>query len=342
MRPEITLPDLGASRSPSTAVEVTDEDIDAQLDGLRQRFATLKTVERPAQRGDYRADRPGRHRGRRGGAGRHRRPTCPTRSAATSSCPGLDDALVGHDGRRVDHASRPRWSAATSPAATPTSRSPCAPSRSGSCPSSTTSSPSWRASSTPSTSCAPTWPSGWAGSRRSSSSTRPGTRRWRRSSRRPTCPAPEGVVRDEVESRKQAMTDQLERIGASLEDYLASEGKTEEELDAELTDGGRGGRPDPAAAGRDRRRRGDPGHRRRVRARDRAPGRSGPGCSPQQYYDQLVRAGVAARSSATSGGARRWPRCWSGSRSRTADGELALARATSRGDEDDHAGHDHD
>src|SRR5262249_33339584 len=39
-------------------------------------------------------------------------------------------------------------------------------------------------------------------------------------------PAPEGVVRDEVDHRKQAMSDELERMGASLADYLAAEEKT--------------------------------------------------------------------------------------------------------------------
>ncbi|MCY9555706.1 trigger factor, partial [Paenibacillus apiarius] len=48
-------------------------------------------------------------------------------------------------------------------------------------------------------------------------------------------PAPEGVVKEEVESRKAAMVDQLERIGASLEEYLAAEEKTEEQIDTELT-----------------------------------------------------------------------------------------------------------
>ncbi|MGH3660973.1 MAG: trigger factor [Micromonosporaceae bacterium] len=47
-------------------------------------------------------------------------------------------------------------------------------------------------------------------------------------------PAPEGVVAEEIDYRKQAMTDQLERIGASLEEYLAEGGKSEEEFEAEL------------------------------------------------------------------------------------------------------------
>src|SRR5204862_363367 len=35
-------------------------------------------------------------------------------------------------------------------------------------------------------------------------------------------PAPEGVVGEEVEQRKQAMADELERVGASLEEYLSA------------------------------------------------------------------------------------------------------------------------
>src|SRR5262249_52919852 len=46
-------PDLSTIEITVDDVEVTDEDIEAQLDGLRQRFATLKSVERGAQRGDF-------------------------------------------------------------------------------------------------------------------------------------------------------------------------------------------------------------------------------------------------------------------------------------------------
>lgn len=48
-------------------------------------------------------------------------------------------------------------------------------------------------------------------------------------------PVPEGVVAEEVDYRRQAMSDQLERIGASLEEYLAEEGKSEDDLAGELT-----------------------------------------------------------------------------------------------------------
>ncbi|MGH3736460.1 MAG: trigger factor [Micromonosporaceae bacterium] len=48
-------------------------------------------------------------------------------------------------------------------------------------------------------------------------------------------PVPEGVVAEEVDYRRQAMSDQLERIGSSLDEYLAEDDKTEDDLTAELT-----------------------------------------------------------------------------------------------------------
>lgn len=53
VRPEVTLPDLSAVTLQVDDVEVTDEDVAARLDALRERFATLVGVDRPAQEGDY-------------------------------------------------------------------------------------------------------------------------------------------------------------------------------------------------------------------------------------------------------------------------------------------------
>ena len=53
VRPEITLPDLTAVAVTVDDVSVTDEEVDAELDSLRERFATLTGVERPVQSGDY-------------------------------------------------------------------------------------------------------------------------------------------------------------------------------------------------------------------------------------------------------------------------------------------------
>ena len=53
VRPEITVPDLSTIAVTVPAVEIGDNEIDEQINGLRERFATLKTVERPAAEGDY-------------------------------------------------------------------------------------------------------------------------------------------------------------------------------------------------------------------------------------------------------------------------------------------------
>ncbi|MBL6277292.1 trigger factor [Micromonospora fiedleri] len=105
-------------------------------------------------------------------------------------------------------------------------------------------------------------------------------------------PAPEGVIRDEVESRKQAMVDQLERIGASMEDYLAAEEKTEEQIDAELTEAATQGVKvqlllDTLADVEDVQVSDDEFGHEIVHRAQRA------GMAPQQYYDQLVRSGAA-------------------------------------------------
>ncbi|GAA4206474.1 trigger factor [Actinocatenispora rupis] len=47
-------------------------------------------------------------------------------------------------------------------------------------------------------------------------------------------PVPEGVVTEEVEFRKENMGEQLAQMGSNLEQYLAAEGKSAEEFDAEL------------------------------------------------------------------------------------------------------------
>lgn len=54
VRPEITLPEDYSSISVTVdAIEITDADIEEQLQSLRQRFGTLTSVERPVQDGDF-------------------------------------------------------------------------------------------------------------------------------------------------------------------------------------------------------------------------------------------------------------------------------------------------
>ncbi|WP_375490775.1 trigger factor [uncultured Jatrophihabitans sp.] len=53
VRPQITLPELDGIAVTVDDTEVTDADVDEQLDELRDRFSTLVGVERPAAEGDY-------------------------------------------------------------------------------------------------------------------------------------------------------------------------------------------------------------------------------------------------------------------------------------------------
>ncbi|MFI6478888.1 trigger factor [Nonomuraea sp. NPDC050663] len=53
IRPNFEVPDFSGIEVTVDSAAVTDEDIDQQLDGLRQRFATLAGVERAAAKGDY-------------------------------------------------------------------------------------------------------------------------------------------------------------------------------------------------------------------------------------------------------------------------------------------------
>jgi trigger factor len=53
IRPNFDVPDYQGLEVTVDSAEVSDEDVDGQLDGLRQRFATLTGVERAAANGDF-------------------------------------------------------------------------------------------------------------------------------------------------------------------------------------------------------------------------------------------------------------------------------------------------
>jgi len=53
IRPEVTVPDLSAIQFEAPPTDVTDEDIDQQLERLRDRFAELETIGREVRQGDY-------------------------------------------------------------------------------------------------------------------------------------------------------------------------------------------------------------------------------------------------------------------------------------------------
>jgi trigger factor len=53
VRPDIDLPDLSELKISVDPIAVADDEVEAELAGLRARFGTLKGVERPAQTGDF-------------------------------------------------------------------------------------------------------------------------------------------------------------------------------------------------------------------------------------------------------------------------------------------------
>jgi trigger factor len=53
VRPEFTLPSLDGLELTVDTVEVSDEDVETELNSLRERFGTLITVDRPAKTGDF-------------------------------------------------------------------------------------------------------------------------------------------------------------------------------------------------------------------------------------------------------------------------------------------------
>ncbi|WP_412541930.1 trigger factor [Longispora sp. K20-0274] len=105
-------------------------------------------------------------------------------------------------------------------------------------------------------------------------------------------PAPASVVAEEVEHRKHSMLEQLERVGATLEEYLKAEDQTEEGLTAELTESATKAVRvqlllDAIAEDKDVQVSDDEFGQEIVHRAQQS------GVAPQQYYDQLVRAGVA-------------------------------------------------
>jgi trigger factor len=53
VRPQLTLPDLSALKVSVDPIEISDDDVDAELQSLRARFGTLTGVDRPVADGDF-------------------------------------------------------------------------------------------------------------------------------------------------------------------------------------------------------------------------------------------------------------------------------------------------
>jgi len=290
VRPEITLPELSAIKVEVDPLAISETEIDEQVDGLRQRFATLKTVERAAATGDYvQLDLVATVDGVEVEGGTANNISHEVGSGQLLK--GLDEAVVGLSAGESttfttqlvggDFAGRDAEVAVT----VRTVKEKELPELNDEFAQ---------------------MASEFDSIEELRGDLRERVTRGKRVEQiyaardkaleqlvaAAEVPAPEGVVREEVESRKQAMVDQLERIGASLEEYLAAEEKTEEQIDAELTEAATEGVKiqlllDTLADAEDVQVTDDEFGHEIVHRAQRA------GMAPQQYYDQLVRSGAA-------------------------------------------------
>jgi len=290
VRPEITLPSLDEITVTVEEVVVADEDIDSQLGALRERFATLKTVDRPAADGDYAqldlaatvdgTEVPGgtaTNISHEGGSGQ--------------LLPGLDEVLVGMSANEStmfttqlvggEFAGRDAEVAVTV-RTVKEKQLPALDADFAQLASEFDTLEELREDLRTRLTRVKRVEQLYAARDKALQALVEAA----------DVPAPEGVVREEVEHRKEAMTDQLQRIGASLEEYLESEGKTEEQVDAELAEAASEGVRiqlvlDILADAENVQVSDDEFGHEIVHRAQRA------GMPPQQYYDQLVRNGTA-------------------------------------------------
>jgi trigger factor len=338
VRPEITLPDLSGFEVTVDVFAVSDDDVSEQVDALRQRFATLKTVDRPARRGDFvQLDLAATVDGEEVPGG-----TATNLSHEVGSnqlLPGLDEAVEGMSADSSttfasslvagDFAGREAEVAVTVRTVKERELPPVDDDFAQLASEFDT-----------------------LDELRADLAERLGrVRRMEQvvSARDKALaalvlaaeiPAPEGVLRDEVDSRKQAMTDQLERMGASLEDYLAAEEKTEDELTADLTEAAQQGVKvqlllDAFADAEDISVSDDEFGHEVVHRAQRA------GLAPQAYYDQLVRAGLASSVAVDVRRGKALAAVLDKITIRDTDGDLISLDELRTADED-HTGHDHD
>jgi trigger factor len=291
VRPELSLPDLSSIAVTVDEVQIGDAEVDEQLNSLRDRFATLKTVERAAQVGDYvQIDLAATVDGQEVPGG-----TASNISHEVGSqqlLPGLDEALVGMSAGAAttftsqlaggDQAGKDAEVSVTV-RTVKEKQLPALDDDFAQLASEFDTLDELRED----------LRTRLAKARRMEQLYDARDKALTALVEAAGVPAPEGVVAEEVEQRKQAMVDELERVGASMEEYLSVEGKSEQDIEAELTSAASEGVKiqlvlDALAEQEQLQVTDDEfGHEIVHRAQ-----RSG--LAPQAYYDQLVRSGMAA------------------------------------------------
>jgi trigger factor len=290
VRPEITLPELSEVSVTVDEVKVEESDVDREVDSLRERFATLKTVERPAATGDYvQIDLAATVAGEEIEGGTATNLSHEVGSQAL--LPGLDEVLVGMsagDERSFttplvagDHAGQDADVQVTVRTVKEKELPPLDDEFAQLASEFDTLAELRQDVEERLTRRAHT---DQVYAARDKVLTELVTRSG--------VPAPAGVVRDEVAHRKEHLSEELERVGRSLTEYLALEDKTEADIDAELAEAAAEGIKiqlllDTVAEAE------------QVQVSDEEYGQEivgraqRAGVEPQQYYDQLVRAGAA-------------------------------------------------
>jgi trigger factor len=291
VRPELTLPKLDEIEVTVDTIKIGDDEVDEQLKGLRERFSTLKTIERPAADGDYvQVDLAATVDGQEVEGGSATNVSHEVGSGQL--LPGLDDELVGMSAGEArsfttklvggEYADRDADVSVTV-RGVKEKQLPELDDDFAQLASEFDTLDELRADLSERLTKA----------KRVEQLYDARDKALKALVEAADVPTPEGVVKDEVAQRKEQMNEQLERIGASMDEYLAAEGKTQEEVDTDLADAAAEGVRiqlvlDTLAEAENIEVSDDEfGHEIVHRAQ-----RSG--MAPQQYYDQLIRSGMAA------------------------------------------------
>jgi trigger factor len=341
VRPEFSLPELGDVEVTVDAVEVSDEQIDEQVEALRARFGTLTGVERPARRGDFvQLDLAATVDGAEVPGG-----TASNLSHEVGSnelLPGLDETVEGMSaGDTATFTSTlvagefaGRDSEVSVTVRTVRERElPELNDEFASMASEFDTLEELRADIS----------SRLARVHRRQQLVQARDRALTELADAAQIPVPEGVLADEIDGRRRSITGQLEQAGLTLDDYLGSEGKSEEEFTAELTEAATRGiraqllldayaEADEVTVTDD-----EFGYEVVHRAQHA-------GMAPQQYYDQLIRAGLTSSVAADVRRNKVLMTVLERITIKEADGDV-LTLDELRGGVDptkDHFGHDHD